>query len=96
MATTKKSSTPVETYSLSACEFESICKQLTQLTHDVIDAWACRGDEADGLERILVPLHAARRNLETAVELDGADPEADAKSEFETLKNAALQRGGVS
>lgn len=52
---------------LSRSEFESICDQLRELTHVTVDAWATRADYADGLENVLVKLHAARRNLETAV-----------------------------
>lgn len=51
---------------LSQAEFESICEQLTKLELEVVGVWACKDDEADGLERILVPLHAARTNLEAA------------------------------
>jgi len=56
-------------YLLSKGEFDSICGQLKGLTHEVIEAWATRGEMADSLEQILVKLHAARRNLETAVEV---------------------------
>lgn len=51
-------------------EFESIREQLIKLETEVIGVWACKDDEVDGLERILVPLYAARRNLETAVSLE--------------------------
>lgn len=50
-------------------EFQSICLQLKDLTHVVVDAWACRDGFADGLETVLVKLHAARLNLESAAEV---------------------------
>lgn len=56
-------------YVLPAEEFQSICEQLKELTHVTVDAWATRDGYADGLEQVLVKLHAARRNLESAVEV---------------------------
>ncbi len=52
---------------ISRSEFDSICSQLKELTHVTVDAWATQDGYADGLEHVLVKLHAARRNLETAV-----------------------------
>jgi hypothetical protein len=54
---------------MRADEFESVCAQLKELTHTAVDAWATRDDCADGFETVLVKLHAARRNLESAVEV---------------------------
>jgi hypothetical protein len=52
-------------------EIESICAQLKELTHDIIDAWACRG-EIDSFDDVLVKLHAARLNLESEMQMAGA------------------------
>jgi hypothetical protein len=60
---------PADNYRLSGAEFDSICDQLKELTHITVDAWATQDGFADGLETVLVKLHAARRNLETAVEV---------------------------
>ena len=50
---------------LPEAEFRSVTSQLKELTHTIVDAWATRG-EIDAFEEVLVKLHAARRNLETA------------------------------
>ena len=47
--------------SIPECEFRSITAQLKELTHVIVNAWA----NSDGLDEVLVKLHAARRNLET-------------------------------
>lgn len=57
--------TGIDVVALPVCEVRSVCAQLKELTHLAVDAWACRDEVADGLEGVLVKLHAARMNLES-------------------------------
>jgi hypothetical protein len=69
-ASKKPAAEPRDVYLLDGHELDSITDQLKNLTHVVIEAWATRDDVADGLENVLVKLHAARRNLESAVQAE--------------------------
>jgi hypothetical protein len=71
MATTEQVA-QTDTIELSRAEYNSVLRQLKELTHDFIDAFAtpeaCSGLLADAL----VKLHAARLNLESAAAVGGA------------------------
>jgi hypothetical protein len=53
---------------ISRTEFDSVCEQLKVCTHEFIGAWATQEDAPEAFGEALVKLHAARLNLESAVE----------------------------
>jgi len=54
---------------ISVKELQSVCLQLKDLTHEIVECWAARDTVLDGLESVLTALHTARLNLEGAAQV---------------------------